>query len=466
MSRQSTKNGAPPGPPGVPLLGNLLDAWRDPLSLFVNTQRTCGDFARLRFGHVDYYLLHDPVDVHHVLVENHRAYTKSRSYAGLKLVLGKGLLTSEGDFWRKQRKLAQPAFHRQHMSAFVDTMAADTTDMLARWAALPDPAIDAHTEMMRLTLRIVGKTLFSTDLDGDASAVGAALSHALAWTNRYVESLLPVPPWVPTPENLRFKRSKKTLDDLVFRIIDARRGGAEDPGDLLGMLMAIRDEDTKEGMSDVQVRDEVMTLVMAGHETTANLLAWAFYLLSTHPDVARKLRAEVGEVLGDRTPTLADLGRLAYTKRVIEESLRLYPPAWVFERQAIEDDEIRGFRVPVGSIVGISPWSIHRSTALWDNPEGFDPDRFLPEAVAARPKLAYLPFGGGPRFCIGNGFALLEAQLIVAMVTQRYALELVPGHPVDPEPLVTLRPRHGMRMTLSPAPPRAAPRVDRALRVA
>ncbi len=465
MARESTKNGAPPGPPGVPILGNLLQGWRDPLGLFVRTQRDCGDFARLRFGPYDYYLLHDPVDVHHVLVDNHRAYTKSRNYAGLKLVLGQGLLTSEGDFWRSQRKLAQPAFHRQRMSGFVDTMAKDTASMLERWADLSEPAVDAHAEMMRLTLRIVGRTLFSTDVDGEAPAVGAALTHALAWTNNYVESIVKVPPWLPTPENLRFKRSKKTLDDLVFRILETRRASGEDPGDLLGMLMAVRDEDTREGMSDKQLRDEVMTLVVAGHETTTNLLAWAFYLLSEHPDVARRLKTEVDQVLCGRVPTLADLPRLAYTKQVIEESLRLYPPAWVFERQAVVDDEIKGYRLPKGSIIGISPWSIHRSPSLWNDPERFDPDRFLPAPVAARPKFAYLPFGGGPRFCIGNGFAMMEAQVIVAMIAQKYSLDLVPGHPVVPDPLVTLRPRFGMQMILNRAAASVEPTGD-TLRVA
>jgi cytochrome P450 len=466
MTRESSKNGAPPGPPGLPFLGNVLDAWRDPLALFVGSRGRYGDLVRFKFGPLDYYLVSDPDLVHHVLVENHKAYVKSRNYAGLKLVLGQGLLTSEGDFWRSQRKLAQPAFHRQRMSGFVDSMAGDTAAMLERWDALPDAPIDAHAEMMRLTLRIVGHTLFSTDVDGEASAVGAALNHALAWTNHYVEALISVPPWVPTPENLRFKRSKKTLDDMVFRIIDARQKSGEDAGDLLGMLMAVRDEETREGMTARQLRDEVMTLVVAGHETTANLLAWAFYLLSEHPDVARRVKAEVDEVLGDRVPVLADLPRLGYTKRVLEESLRLYPPAWVFERQAILDDVLGGFRIPKGSILGISPWCIHRSPALWDDPERFDPERFLPDAVAARPKFAYLPFGGGPRFCIGNGFAMMEAQIIVAMIVQRWSLALVPGHPVVPDPLVTLRPRHGMQMTLSRAPRGAAPAADRALRVA
>jgi cytochrome P450 len=258
---------------------------------------------------------------------------------------------------------------------------------------------------------------------------------------------------------VRFARAKKTLDDLVFRIIAARRESGEDPGDLLGMLMSARDEDTKASMSDAQLRDELMTLVLAGHETTGNALSWTFYLLSRHPDVARRLKGEVDAVLGERPPALDDLPHLAYTRQVIDEALRLYPPAWIVERQALAHDEVGGFAIEKGAVVGVSPWSIHRSTKLWDNPEGFDPERFRPEAIAARPKLAYLPFGAGPRFCIGNAFALMEIQIIVAMIAQRFVLDLVPGHPVVPDPLVTLRPRHGVRMTLRRIPGREALRV-------
>jgi cytochrome P450 len=461
MARQSSQEFTPakpvPGPRGLPLLGNVLDVWRDPLDLFVRTHRSYGDVARLRFGPFSYYLLNDPAHVHHVLVGNHKNYTKSRNYRGLKLVVGQGLVTSEGDFWRRQRKLAQPAFHRQRLGAFVGMMARDTEAMLTRWDEAGRTEIDVHEEMLHLTFRIVGRTLFGTDVEGDAQAIGEALSRAIKWANEYVEDIVHAPPWVPTPDNVRFARAKKTLDNLVFRIIHERRESGDDPGDLLSMLMNARDEESHAAMTDAQLRDEVMTLVLAGHETTANALSWTFYLLSRHPDVARRLKVEVESILGGRAPELDDLARLVYTKQVIEEALRLYPPAWIMERQAIDTDAIGGFEIPKGAIVGISPWSIHRSTKLWDNPEGFDPERFRPEAAAARPKLAYLPFGAGPRFCIGNAFALMEAQIIVALVMQRHVLELVPGHPVVPDPLVTLRPRHGIRMTL----PRGA-----ALRVA
>jgi cytochrome P450 len=427
--------------------------------MFVRSHQAYGDVVRLHFGAQDYYLLHDPSDVHHVLVDRNKSYVKSKNYRGLKIVVGDGLLTTEGDVWRKKRKLSQPAFHRQHLARFAQMMATDTRSMLDRWATLGGGAIDVHAEMMRLTFRVVGRTLFNTDVDSDARAVGDALKEALTWMDAYVESLFHLPPWVPTPDNLRFARAMRTLDALVHRIIDERRVRPGDGADLLGMLMSVKDEDTGEGMTNHQLRDEVMTLVLAGHETTANALSWTFYLLSQHPDAARALQAEVAAVLGGRDPELGDLSKLTYTKMVIEEALRLYPPAWVFEREALEDDEIGGYLIQKGAIVGVSPWSIHRSPKLWEDPERFDPLRFLPERVAARHKFAYLPFGGGPRLCIGNAFAMMEAQIIVAMVAQRHALGLVAGHPVVPEPLVTLRPRHGMRMRLEPL--RAEPPVLR-----
>jgi cytochrome P450 len=265
------------------------------------------------------------------------------------------------------------------------------------------------------------------------------MTFGLVYANEYVESLVPLPPWVPTPKNIRFNRARKTLDRLVYRIIDDRRKDAVDQGDLLGMLMAVQDADTKEKMSDKQLRDEIMTLVLAGHETTANALTWLWFLLSKHPDIARKLEAEVDAVLGTRLPTLEDLPKLAYTERVIKEAMRLFPPVWVFERQAIADDVVGGYRIPAGATIG--------SPQLWENPEGFDPDRFLASAPE-RPKMAYLPFGAGPRFCIGNAFAMMEAQLIVAMVVQRHRLALVPGHEVVVHPVTTLRPKDGVQVTL------------------
>jgi cytochrome P450 len=441
-----------PGPKGVPFFGSFFEALRDPLSLFLESRARYGDVVRFEFGPFEYYLVNDPEVVRHVLVDNAKAYTKSRNYLGLRHVLGQGLLTSEGEAWRRQRKLAQPAFHRDRLAGFARQMARSTRDLLRRWDEGDVREACIHREMMRLTFRIVGLTLFSSDVDGDAKEVGEALDVAMKWANDYAEAMVPIPPFVPTPANVRFKRAMKTLDDVVFRIIAERRrlaaagGGTGD--DLLGMLMDARGESGEERMSDRQLRDEVITMVLAGHETTANLLAWSFELLSKHPDVERRVREEAVRVLGDRDPELEDTRSLEYTRRVLDEALRLRPPAWMFERQAIEPDRLGGFDVKRGSIVGLCPYVLHRHPGHWENPEGFDPDRFLPARAERRARYAYLPFGGGPRFCIGNHFALMEAQIILAMIVRERRVELDPAHRVELDPVITLRPKHGLRVSL------------------
>jgi cytochrome P450 len=449
-----------PGPRGKPFIGSLLEAWRDPLGMFLRGQAEYGDVVRYKLGPFRYHLLTDPEGIKHVLVDNHRAYKKSRNYSGLKLVVGQGLLTSEGDLWRRQRKLAQPAFHRERMAGFADTMAASARAMLDRWDASPSTTFDAHAEMMRVTYQIVGRTLLSTDLDDPNGEIGEALAFGLKYANDYAEAILQIPPWIPTPTNVRFVRELKKIDDIVLGVIAARRASAKSVPDLLGMLMEVEDEDTKEKMTDRQLRDEVITIVLAGHETTANALAWTIYLLSRHPDVERRLAAEVSEALGGRAPTFADLPRLRYTKMVLEESMRLYPPAWNFERQAIESDVVCGYAIAPGDIIGIATYALHRNPRYWENPEGFDPERFSPERSQGRPRYAYLPFGGGPRTCIGNAFAMMEAQIILAMIVQRFRLELPPDEVVELAPLITLRPKRGLRMTRRPqttlSPPRAA----------
>lgn len=437
----------PPGPRGIPILGNVLEVWRDPLGFFVRGAREHGDVVQFRFGHYRYVLLNDPEAIRHVLIDNARSYEKSRNYDALRLVLGNGLVTSEGEFWRRQRKLAQPGFHRQRLASFAETMAACTEDLVARWAHHQEP-IDLHAEMMALTLRIVGKTLFSTDLAGEAAAIGEAITVGLRHANDYAESVIRVPPWIPTPNNLRFKQAVRVLDSMVLKMIDERRRSGRVGDDLLGMLMAARDDESK-GMTDQQLRDEVMTLVLAGHETTASALAWTFDLLSRHPDVDRRVASEAA-ALGDRALTIDDLPRLTFTSCVVQESMRLYPPVWVFERQAIADDIVSGYFIPEGTIVAVSPWSLHRNPRYWENPEGFDPERFAAAEVEKRPRCAYLPFATGPRQCIGNAFALMEAQIVLATVARKWRLSLVPGQNAVVDPKVTLRPRDGVRMTLTP----------------
>jgi cytochrome P450 len=446
-----------PGPRGHFLVGLLPELRRDPFTFLVGLAREYGDVVRFRVGPVDVHLVTDPGGVQHVLQDNNRNYGKqTRGFQKLRLVLGRGLLTSEGDFWRRQRRIAQPGFHRDKIRRFADQMTRATERMLQRWAdresaAFREPIDIAH-EMMLLTLSIVGETLLSLDTTEESERVGAAVTLTLEHIQRRMFAMFPIVDDLPLPSNRRFHRAVRYMDQLVFKLIDDRRASGVDPGDLLSMLMQARHDDSGEGMSAQQLRDEVMTIFAAGHETTANALAWTFYLLSGHPAVARRLRGELHQALAGRAPRYEDLARLPYTAAVIQEALRLYPPAWVISRSAIGDDVVCGYRVPARSIVVLSPYITHRREASWPNPEGFDPDRFLGERTSGAHRFDYFPFGGGPRQCIGNGFALMEAQLVLATIAQRFELHLVPGHATVAEPRVTLRPRGGIPMRLKPVP--------------
>ncbi|MBC8070605.1 MAG: cytochrome P450 [Deltaproteobacteria bacterium] len=424
----------------------------DPVKFLIGAARDHGDVVAFRIGPIQAVLLRDPEAIKHVMVDNNHNYDKAtRGYDVLRRFLGNGLLTSEGDFWRRQRRIAQPAFHRKRIAAFAETMVADTLDMLDAWEPIASQGrtIDMSHEMMALTLRIVGKTLLSTDVQDAADQVGAAVTTLNLWADAALDSILPI--GFPTPSSQRANAAGKRLDAVIGKIIAQRRAG--EPGeDLLGMLMSTKDAETGESMTDKQLRDEVMTIFLAGHETTANALSWLFYLLSTHPEVERRVRAELDEVLGARPPALDDLGKLQYLTMVIKEAMRLYPPAWIIDRHAIGEDEVLGYRIRKNSLVLLSPYVTHRHPGLWPNPEGFDPLRFTPEAEESRARYAYFPFGGGPRQCIGNGFAMMEAQLIVAAVLQRFRPWLVPGHPVELGPLITLRPAHGLKMGITRVP--------------
>ncbi len=410
--------------------------------MFTRGTEEHGDIVFFRLLNLRYVLLNDPDAIRRVLLDNAKGYVKSRNYAGLRVLLGGGLLTSEGEQWRRQRKLAQPAFHREKLASFVDSMVGCTADLLERWKTRGDEPFDAHLEMNRLTFRIVGMTLLSKDLEGEAQTIGEALSIAIKWANDHVETLVRIPPSWPTPANVRMRRAKKKFDDLMYGLIAERRASAP-KADLLSMLMDAKDE-TGAAMTDEHLRDELLTLVVAGHETTANALSFAIYLLSKHPAVFRKVQSEVLRALGGRAPTLADLPKLSYVSMVVEETMRLYPPAWAFEREALVQDEVAGFSIPKDTLVGVSPFILHRNPRIWENPLGFDPERFSPEQKEKRHKFAYLPFGGGPRTCIGNAFALMEMTIVVAMMSQAVQLDLVPGRELTLDPSVTLRPKDGV----------------------
>ncbi len=440
-----------PGPRGNLLWGSLGEARYHPLTFYPEARSRYGDVVRFRsIGRFHWILLAHPADIEHVLRVNHQNYVKGLFSHVLKLLLGEGLLTSEGSFWLRQRRLAQPAFHRKRLAALgtITTRAAEA--MLRSWELYARKAqpFDVNGEMMPLTLRIVGEALFSADVSGDADTVREALTVALEHVDYRSYSLFALPERVPTPRNRRFIRARRLLDEVVLKLIEERRRSGEDAGDLLSMLLLARDEETGESMSDAQLRDEVMTILLAGHETTANALSWAWYLLAQNPEAEQKLHAELADVLGGRTPSLDDLPRLPYTRMVIDETLRLYPPAWGIARQPIADDEIRGYRLPAGVPVFLSQYVTHRHPDFWEQPDLFDPDRWRPERSAGRPSFAYFPFGGGPRLCIGNNFALMEAQLVLATVAQRFRLRVARNFPVALRPLVTLRPLNGIWMTL------------------
>jgi cytochrome P450 len=442
-----------PGPRGRELLRWVLKARKDPLAAFEQLDRY-GDVVRIHLPigqgvEPDFYLLRRPEDVEHVLQKNHRNYRKSSSYDIVRLVVGEGLLTSEGDHWKRQRRLAQPSFHKQRIAHFSRAMVEEAEAMLTRWEQAPAGGLDIAEEMRRVTLAVVGRTLFSSDVGRYASAVSRGLKGALDYVDRRLGAAYRPPMWLPTRRQRRFRQAMALLDRVTSEVIASRRGHEEEFEDLLSMLMLAEDEESGGRMNERQVRDEVMTFLLAGHETSANALAWSLYLLATHSLERDRLEREVDYVLGGRVPSIEDLPQLPFTRMVIEEALRLYPPVWMVERHALGPDVLGGYAIAAGSAVVTSPYLIHRWPAVWESPSEFRPERFTPEASASRPPFAYFPFGGGPRQCIGNTFALVETQLILATVAQRFRLDLAPLASVEPEPKVTLRPV-GLRMTVRP----------------
>jgi cytochrome P450 len=441
----------PPGPPGLPLLGNLRHMRIDAARGFVRAREQYGDLVRYQIASRPIYLVCHPDDIKYVLVDNSRNYTKGRGLAKAKPLLGEGLLTSEGTFWRRQRRLAQPAFHREHIASLADVMTDATGTMLQRWQAfaISGNTFDVSAEMMRLTLTVVTRALFTTALTPtDIETVSTAFPPLLRWATDRVTAIFDFVEKLPTPDNRRREQHTAELNRIVYRIIDERHVRHEQHNDLLALLMVARDDESGAMMTDEQLRDEIMTIFIAGHETTALLLSWTWALLSWHPDVRRRVEDEVDAALEGRTPTAADMAKLPYLGMVISEAMRLYPPAWAILRSPIRNDRIRGYPIPAGATMILSPYVTHRHSSFWDNPEGFEPERFTPERARSRHKYAFFPFGGGPRLCIGNNFAVIEATLIAAMVCQRYRLDLVPGHPVEPELGFTMRVKDGLPVRL------------------
>jgi len=428
-------------------MGVMREFNRDQLSFIERARREYGDVVWMRFLYVPALFLYHPDDVEYVLVTNPKNFIKSMSLRSnfFQRLVGNGLLTSQGEEWKRARRLSQPAFHRERVGSYAGVMVDYTRRLASNWQE--GETRDIHPDMMRLTLEIVVQCLFSADVSHDVDQVGATLKElvkpfasqaTLKWilNNR-----------LPTPAHLRFHVLAKKIDNVVYRIISERRASGKDTGDLLSMLLAARDEDGSQ-MSDRQLRDEVMTLFLAGHETTALTLAWSWYLLGRDPEAERRFHDELDEVLGDRAPTAADLPRLKFTEQIAKESMRLYPPAYGLGREAIKDCEIGGYRVPAGTQVFMFQWATQRDPRFYDEPLAFLPERWNEAFIERLPKYAYFPFGGGPRACIGASFAMMEIVLCLATIGQKFRLELVPDHPVSIFPAMSLRPKDGIKVVI------------------
>jgi cytochrome P450 len=456
-----------PGPRGNFLFGCLREFRRDQLNFLRDIWRTHGDYVRIpTISGYDVYFLADPAAIEHILVKNHKNYRKPEFLTGpVRLLLGNGLFISEGDFWLRQRRLAQPAFLRGAIVRLAAPMTTAVDDLLQTWETAPDGrTVDIVPEMMRLVLDIAAATLFGADVGDHADALGAAEREIFALVRHKMNNPLTAPLWVPTRLNRAYRRGKDLLDRVVLRVIESRRRpltstplpsgersrGEGEPAvnDLLSLLLAARDEESGTGMSDQQLRDEVVTLLFAGHDTTASALSWAWYLLARHPEAQESLHDEAAAYLGGRTPTADDLPHLPLATAVFEEAIRLYPPAPGLARRAVAPDEINGYPVPAKAILMPSQWVTHRHPAFWEEPDQFRPQRFLPGHTADRPKFAYFPFGGGPRVCIGNTFALIEGALVLSALAQRFQFQPADAQEVELDTTFVLRPKGAVNLVV------------------
>jgi cytochrome P450 len=444
MMSEAPKDSFPPGPGGSTFAFLFGDRRRDPLAFFTKLARDYGDVSQLRLLNFRTLFINHPDDIEDVLVNKARKFEKGRVMKANMRLFGEGLLTSEGDFWLRQRRLAQPAFHRARIAAYGTTMVEYAERTMRGWKSGEER--DIHEDMMEITLQIVGKTLFNAELTRDAKEVGETMEVLLKLAADFGKSIL-IPLWVPTPRNLRARMGIRRIEKIIYRIIAQKRAEARDTGDLLSMLLAVQDEDGSR-MTDKQLRDETITLFLAGHETTANALSWTIWLLAQNPAAEKKFFDELAGALDGRAPNVEDIPKLTFTANILTESMRLYPPAWGMARLVKEEVEVAGYKLVPGNGVACAQWVVHRDARWFDEPERFLPERWEGDLARRLPRFAYFPFGGGPRQCIGNSFALMEATLILATIAQKFRFKLVEGHPVKPLASITLRPQHGIRATL------------------
>jgi cytochrome P450 len=438
-------------PPLMPqrFLGQALWAFRrDPIAYLRQAASQHGDIVRLPFTRQPLFLINHPDLIKDIFVTRQKHFKKGRGLERAKKLLGEGLLTSEDPYHLRQRRLIQPAFHRQRIAGYAAEMTRYAGQTSAQWA--DGETRDMAEEMLHLALAIVGKTLFNAEVEGEAGEIGDALTEVIALFHTLMLPMADLLEKLPIPTVRRFARARARLDVTIYRLIEQHRATGEDRGDLLSMLLLAQDEeDNGAQMTDLQVRDEALTIFLAGHETTANALAWTWYLLSQNPDAEAKFHAELDTVLAGRIPTLDDLPNLPFTRRVLAESLRMYSPAWVVGRRVLSEYTIENYVLRPGDIVLMSQAVMHYDPRFWSDPERFDPDRWAPELEAARPKFAYFPFGGGPRVCIGEQFAWMEEMLILAALGQQWRMQLAPDQVIATQPIITLRPKFGIRMILT-----------------
>jgi cytochrome P450 len=439
-----------PGPRGYALL-KMSKFQQQPIESFGHLWQEYGDLVRLPImPGLTFFLAAHPDSAEHILSQHQDRYGKPDLFLkSMGLMQGQGLLSSEGSVWLKKRRLMQPAFRQEQIIKLHAVMLSCVESLLCEWEEKPEgEVIDIAAEMTRLTLKIVSLALFSVDISDESNQLGQASRTALEYVYYRMMTPLALPLWIPTSDNLKFRQAKHSLDGIVSEIIRARRQNPTEHIDLLSMLLDCRDEDTGEGMSDRELQDEIITLINAGHETTATALAWTWYLLGTHPDVMANVQDELETVLSRSSPTIDRLPQLQYTRRVFDEAQRLCPIGLGVPRVALEDDEIQGYFIPKGSVFSVAQYFIFRHPEFWENPEQFDPDRFLPDRVNRRPKFAYFPFGGGQHICIGKNFALMESTTILAAIAQRFQIELVPNQSIEVDPRFTLRPKYGVKVTV------------------